>query len=129
MKMILNTFFSNISLSSQYVNEVCRNSKYHLRLHLPVQLQFEIRKEGEQQAAFDPQVARLRSPQPSLSSNKSTLTFYLQLFRGAVPHPPHGVPDRLRQQLRRLYAKPEAGGREVVCSEAPDNVDCYHMQI
>ena len=94
-----------------------------------MQLQFEIRKEGEQQEAFDPQVARLRSPQPSLPSNKSTLTFYLKLFRGAVPHPPHGVPDRLRQQLRRLYAKPEAGGREVVCSEAPDNVDCYHMQI
>ena len=86
----------------------------------------------------DPQQSRSRINSnclwPGGSSSLSSITFlvnfslhfHFSFLRFASPT--HRVPDRLRLQLRRLYAPPEAGSSEVVSSEAQDNC-VYHMRI
>ena len=101
--------------------------RLHLYPHPLGQWRLVIHRVGWELVAFvSDQVAPLHFLPPSLLLQISLFTFSFPLLSFASPT--GRVPDRLRLQLRRLYALPEAGSRGVVSSEAQDN-GVYHMRI
>ena len=85
---------------------------------------------------FNPQSRSRTSSNRLWPGGSSSLSSTITCLANLSPHfpspqlcIPSRVPDdRLRLQLRRLYAPPEAGFREVVSSEAQDN-GVYHTRI